>query len=128
MTGVCVPAEFTYLFANGRQVPLRVELKWSPKDPHAVKLWFPKENKTWFMARELLVDALTSDAAGRGDVQFQRPPKCTECVEVKFSSPDGNAKLHAPRAALIDLIVASESGFRAAVDAWQETWLEGVLT
>lgn len=127
MTGVRVPAVFTYISPSGQQVPLRVELKWSPADPHAVELWFPRDGKQWFMARELLVDALTSDAAGQGDVQFQRPPGCPECVEVEFTSPSGHAEFHAPRTALIDLIVGSELGFRSAVDAWQETWLEGVV-
>lgn len=128
MSGVRVAARWVYIFASGERVLLQVELRWSPKDPHAVKLWFPREKKTWLFARELVVAALTSAAAGDGDVQFWTHEACPEYVGLDLTSPDGHAELLAPRKALIDLIVESEPGFRAAVDAWQDTWLEGVLT
>ena len=125
--GVRVVTAFTLLGDDGRswQVPTWVE--WSPGDPLAVRLWFPRDHAEWFVARELLIAALTSDEAGDGDVQFWCPQERTDCVGLVLDSPSGHAEFHAPREALIELIVASEPGFRAAVDAWQETWLEGVL-
>ena len=129
MTGVRVPAEFTYLFADGRQVPVRVELKWSPGDPFAVELWFVEDAKSWWVSRELLFDALGSEEAGRGDVQFWGPEECPDCVGVIFDSPDGHAELHAPRAALIDVLMATENR-GDAVDPFVElddVWLPEVL-
>jgi Streptomyces sporulation and cell division protein, SsgA len=126
VTGVQVATEFTYLTLNHEPAQVRVTLSWSPDDPHAVRVVF-QGNKEWFMGRELLVAGLTSETAGDGDVQFWDPEECPECVGVALDSPSGHAEFHAPRAALIDLIVRSESGFRAAVDVWSETWLAGVL-
>jgi hypothetical protein len=123
---VRVATEFTYLTLEHRPMQVRVKLSWSPDDPHAVKVVF-QGNKKWFMARELVVAGLTSETAGDGDVQFWEPEECPECVGLALDSPSGHAEFHAPRAALIDLVVRSEPGFRAAVDAWQETWLAGVL-
>ena len=121
MTGVRVVTEFTLLGAEGRSWQVPTELGWSPGDPLAVRLWFPRDKASWFVARELLVAALTSDEAGAGDVQFWCPEKCPECVGLALESPDGHAEFHAPRDALIDLLVRSEPLFRPAVDAWQET-------
>jgi hypothetical protein len=126
VTGVRVATEFTYLTLEHEPTQVRVTLSWSPDDPHAVKAVFPR-NKRWFMGRELIVAGLTSQTAGDGDVQFWDPDECAECVGLALDSPSGHAEFHAPRAALIDLIVESEPGFRVAVDAWSETWLEGVL-
>ena len=129
MTGVCVPAEFTYLFPNGREVPLRAELRWCPKDPLAVEFRFVKDDKSWWASRELLFDALGSEEAGRGDVRFWAPRECPGCVGVIFDSPDGHAEFHAPRAALIDVLMATENR-TDAVDPFTElddVWLPGVL-
>jgi hypothetical protein len=121
---VCVPAEFTYLdTCTGGMCPVPVELVWSPEDPHAVTFCFRDRTRAvWVVGRELIVDALTSPAAGEGDVQFWREDDWPECVAVAFDSPSGHAELHVPREALIALIFLSESGFRGAVDAWQARW------
>jgi hypothetical protein len=129
VSGVCVPAEFTYLFADGRQVPLRVELKWSPEDPFAVEFRFVEDAKSWWVSRELLVAALTSARAGDGDVQFWSHEECPDVVGVDLESPDGYAELLAPREALIDLLMATENR-SDAVDPFTElddVWLPEVL-
>ena len=129
MSGVVVPAVFTWLGDGDEHVPVQVELRWSPNDPLAVLMVFdvsrPRHHK-WLMARELLVDALTSSDAGAGDVQFWAPAECPSCVGLELDSPSGHAEFHAPRAALIDLIVESEPLFAAAVDAWRDAWAEQV--
>jgi hypothetical protein len=121
--GVVVTAEFTLLHGRG-QWPVPTTLEWSPDDPLAVRLLFEFRKRTveWFVARGLLIDALTSDEAGDGDVQFWRPSECPGCVGVELDCPNGHAEFHAPREALIDLVVASERGFRAALVAWRDTW------
>ena len=43
-----------------------------------------------------------------------------------MESPSGYAEFHAPRTALIDVIVGSEPLFAAAVDAWRDAWAEQV--
>lgn len=121
MTGVHVPAVFTLLGAKGQSWPVKVGLHWSPTDPLALRFRFPKR-RDWHLARELLVEALTSDEAGDGDVQFWSPEHCPDCVGLTVDSPSGHAEFHAPREALIELIVRSEPLFRPAVDAWHETW------
>lgn len=126
MTGVRVTTKFI-LVGKDQCWHVQVELGWYRDDPHAVELWFVRDERQWFTARELLVEALTSDEAGEGDVRFWRLAKRPGCVGIELRSPSGHAELHAPREALIDLLVESEPLFRAAVDAWQETWLEGVL-
>jgi hypothetical protein len=125
--GVSVPAVFLYLHHNGRYGRVHVELGWFPEDPHAVSVWFVREDKVWFCGRELLVDALTSDEAGDGDVQFRRAGEHPDYVAMALDSPAGHAEFYVPREALIELLVASEPGFRGAVDAWQVKW-QGELT
>ena len=128
MSGVVVPAVFTLI--QGRdQWRVQVELKWSPDDPLAVVMVFHNRksgNPEWITARELLIEALTSNEAGAGDVQFWAPAECPGCVGLELDSPAGHAEFHAPRAALIDLIMESEPLFAAAVDAWRDAWAEQV--
>jgi hypothetical protein len=121
---VSVPAEFTYLDARtDRMCPVPAELVWSPKDPHAVTFCFRNRDRTvWLVGRELIVDALTSPAAGEGDVQFWWEDGWPECVGLTLDAPSGHAELLVPREALIELLVLSEPGFRGAVDAWQVKW------
>lgn len=89
--GVSVRAEFVYVPDRGRRLPVCVELGWFPDDPHAVSLWFARQdNKQWTCGRELLFEALTSDAAGEGDVRFW----CSEFadyVAMALDSPSGHA-------------------------------------
>lgn len=125
-SGVVVHTEFTLLDERG-PVQVKVGLHWSPADPLALLFRFPKR-RDWYLARELLVDALTSEHAGEGDVQFWRLSDSEPggCVGLALDSPSGHAEFHAPREALIDLLVRSESLFRPAVDLWQDTWFEDV--
>lgn len=128
MSGVVVPAVFT-LVRGWDQWRVRVDLSWSPDDPLAVSMVFhdgKSRRPEWVMSRELLIAALTSSDAGDGDVQFWDPEGCPGCVGVELDSPSGRAEFHAPRAALIDVIVASEPFFRSAVDAWRDAWAEQV--
>jgi Streptomyces sporulation and cell division protein, SsgA len=92
-----------------------------------VSFRFVKPDKTWQIGRDLVVDGLTSIRVGDGDVRFWAPVDCPDCVGLELESPSGHAVFHAPRSALIDVVVRSEPGFRAAVNAWQDTWLEDVL-
>lgn len=124
--GVSVRAEFLYLDErSGRLQPVRVELGWFAEDPHAISMWFVKQDKLWSCGRELLFEALTSDAAGEGDVRFWRSEHAGY-VAMALDSPHGHAELYVPQAALIDLLVLSEPLFRPAVDAWlgslQDEW------
>jgi hypothetical protein len=121
--GVSVPAVFLYLHHNGRYTRVHVELGWFPEDPHAVSVWFVKQDKPWLVGRELLVDALTSDEAGDGDVQFWRTEHA-EYVAMALDSPTGHAEFLVPRAALIEVLVLSEPVFRLAVDVWRESLAE----
>lgn len=130
MTGLVVPTEFTYFTEQHKPFPVRVELGWSPDDPLAVSMVFDanrrRHRREWVVARELLIAALTSSDAGDGDIRFWDPEECPGCVGVELDSPNGHAELHAPRAALIDVIVASEPLFRSAVVAWRDAWAEQV--
>ena len=105
--GVVTECEFLLLNEDGDSVtPLGVTMLWNPADPFAVTLWFPK-GEEWVLARELLVAALTSAAAGDGDVRFSEID-CPGCVLLTLDSPSGHAELHVRRADLIDFIMATE--------------------
>lgn len=126
MTGVRVTTKFI-LVGKDQCWHVQVGLGWYRDDPHAVELWFVRDKRQWFTSRELLVEALTSDEAGDGDVRFRRLPDRPDFVGIGLRSPSGHADFLAPREALIELIVRSEPLFRPAVDAWRETWLSGVV-
>lgn len=118
-----VPAEFVYVHHDGRTQPVRVELGWFPADPHAVSVWFVRQDKQWSCGRELLFDALTSDEAGEGDVRFWRS-EFADYVAMTLDAPSGHAEFLVPRAALIEVLVLSEPVFRLAVDVWRESLAE----
>jgi hypothetical protein len=121
--GVSQQSEFLYLNRDRSVTPLRVSLRWDPKDPFAVTLRFPK-GETWVLARALIIAGLTRAAVGEGDVRFSRIDDCPDCVLLTLDSPSGHAKLHVPRADLIDFIMATEFVPRADpvaefdFDAW----------
>jgi hypothetical protein len=98
-----------------------VELGWFPDDPHAISLWFVRQDKQWSCGRELLVAALTSAAAGEGDVRFRRLVKSPDYVGLVLDSPNGHAEFLVPRSALVEVVAQSESLFWPAVDAWRES-------
>jgi hypothetical protein len=116
--GVSVRAEFAYVGSDGRWSSVHVELGWFADDPHAISLWFVRQDRLWSCGRELLFDALTSDGAGEGDVRFRRSER-VGYVAMVLEPPRGYAEFLVPREALVDLLVLSEPLFRPAVDAWQ---------
>lgn len=118
--GVSVRAEFAYVGSDGRWGQVRVEIGWFADDPHAVSLWFVRQDKLWSCGRELLFDALTSDGAGEGDVRFRRSEH-EGYVAMVLDSPHGHAELLVPREDLIEVLALSEPLFRPAVDAWRDT-------
>ena len=118
--GVSVRAEFLYAGSDGRWSSVHVELGWFADDPHAILMWFMRQDKLWSCGRELFFEALTSDEAGEGDVRFWRSDHAGY-VAMTLDSPHGHAEFYVPRAALIEVLALSEPLFRPAVDAWRDT-------
>jgi len=81
------------LDARGRSVDLPASFGYDPADPWAVCITFrgPKEEVSWLVARELLVQGLT-DPAGEGDIQLW--PSIDDhgraAVVMELRSPDGH--------------------------------------
>jgi len=123
---VRVPAVFTYIYEHtGRERPMRVDLVWDPEYPFTVEFRFRNHTQSvWSIGRDLVVDALTSAAAGEGDARFWQSG---EDLGLVLHTPSGRAEFVVPRAALVEVVVVSEPLFRAAVDAWRDAWLAGVL-
>jgi len=124
---VCSMITVRRLDASSRWVPMDVGLVWSPDDPLAVNVQFPKGN-TWQVARDLLsqgVKALCT--VGEGDVVFS--PYCAPgFVLMTLRNFSGRAVLEVPKRELRDFLAATRKCRasvtpRAALDAW----LSGVL-
>jgi Streptomyces sporulation and cell division protein, SsgA len=120
-----VVTEFTRVLGDGRAVPVQTELEWNPKEPYAITIQFLGYRAVWMVSRELVLDALTCEQAGEGDVLFAKP-QCTCCVRMELESPSGYAKFLVPRDCLVEILV--QTAFLPCADqaAEVERWLAEV--
>jgi hypothetical protein len=78
-------------------VPLNVALTYDRRDPFAIHAEFgTTPSVSWFFARDLLIDALTTglSVSGTGDVQLWSDE---EWIVVVLNSPEGHAEIRLPR-------------------------------
>lgn len=88
-------------------VPVPVTLRYEAHDPYAVHATFEtgaEEGVSWTFARELLAQGVLR-AAGEGDVRVWPSWRSgLDVVYVALASPDGEALLEAPAAALVSFL------------------------
>jgi hypothetical protein len=92
---------------DGTAVPLPMVLHYDANDPFAVHATFRTgrgEGVSWVFARELLTLGVHRPT-GEGDVRvWPSSVQGTEVVYIGLNSPDGEALLQAPAAAVVDFL------------------------
>lgn len=101
-----IEADVTVRMAQPEPLTVQARFRYDPTDPYAVHVTFHTEpdpqTTTWTFARELLATGI-DQPAGLGDVRIWPSPWLTplgDRVNLALASPDGEAQLDLPRAAL----------------------------